>query len=336
METQRRKECIEFVSDGELLMQKTAIPLRSGKEIANPSIEAILSAAPQRMRSELERILDDSIGFAVEELRFRVGKPAQLITSKGEIILPQLGKFTEADSVRMLEVFCGNSVYSKLDELNCGFLTLRGGSRVGICGAPVMENGAIVRFTTATSFNARIPREVKGCAEPCMHRLVEDGRPLSSIIASKPGVGKTTFLRDCARCFSNGAAGMGGLKVAIADERGELTGGIGLSLDTGIRSDAIVGAPKLISIPMLIRNMSPQVIITDELGGRAEAELVLEAAKCGITVLAGVHAGSASDIENRSDLGDLVRSGIMRTFILKRHGGEMILCDDAANDRGAN
>lgn len=329
MELLRNNRRIEFVS-GEASVSAKTLTVNGEKkteqaDTTEASIQTIICAAPRSMQPELKRILNSNSELIVEELRFRVGKPLELITQGGEIMLPQLGTFVETDAEHMLNTFCGNSIYSKLNELNNGFITLPGGARVGICGAPVMERGSILRFTSISSFNIRIPRELKGCAEKSMRLLVENGEPISSIIASSPGVGKTTFLRDCARCFSDGCAGITPVKVAVADERGELTGGRSDALDIGARTDAIIGVPKLISIPMLIRNMSPRVIITDELAGRAEAELITETAKCGVSVIASVHAGSIGDVQKKKELSELAENGQMRMFILERRKGEAIL-----------
>ena len=301
---------------------------------ADAAVKLILSAVPARMEAELNRLLDPSSGINVEELRFRVGRTVQLIASGGEILLPQLGRFSRNEAEKMLNAFCGDSIYSKLNELDLGFISLPGGARVGVCGAPVMEDGQIVRFTSIDSFSVRIPRELKGCAEKSMHLLLKNGRPASSLIFSAPGVGKTTFLRDCARCFSNGLAGVVGIKVAIADERCELSGGAFSSLDIGIRTDAMIGVPKLISIPMLIRNMSPQLIVTDELSGKAEARLIEDASKCGIAIIASAHAGSIEEIMRKAEFSEMIGSGTIKAFLLDRIGGELVL-KEAISDREA-
>lgn len=265
--------------------------------------------------------------FCVEELRFRIGSPIQLITSAGEVMISRFGPFTERDAEEMLKSACESSVYAKENELIRGFVTLRGGARVGICGEPVMERGAIIRFTKVSSLNVRIPHEVLGCAEGCIQLLNKNGRASCCVIAAPPGVGKTTFLRDLARCFSDGVGILRPHKVAIADERFELTGGIGgaSSLNTGKRSDVLAGVPKALSIPMLIRNMSPDIIITDELSGLDEMETVLEAGKCGVAVIASIHAGSAEELVKRRDMKMLFENGNFEARFLKRCCGRFVL-----------
>ncbi|MBQ4429175.1 MAG: hypothetical protein II871_05325 [Clostridia bacterium] len=331
MEMQRKNSRIDFVSG--YTPQPSVIEKENGYggsehgEGTDASVKLILSAAPARMEAELKRLLDPSMRINVEEIRFRVGRPIQLIASCGEVFLPQFGRFSRNEAEKMLNALCGNSIYTKLNELELGFISLPGGARVGVCGAPVIENGKIIRFTSIDSFNVRIPRELRGCAEKSIHHLVRNGRPASSLIFSAPGIGKTTFLRDCARCFSNGIAGVDGIKVAIADERCELSGGAFSSLDIGIRTDAISGVPKLISIPMLIRNMSPQLIVTDELSGKAEAQLIEEASKCGIAIIASAHAGSIEQIRSKAEFSDMIGRGRINAFLLDRIGGELVLSE---------
>lgn len=117
---------------------------------------------------------------------------------------------------------------------------------------------------------------MRGCALPLIDRITYNSKPLSSLIISPPGCGKTTMLRDLARIFSEM-----GFNVCIADERGEISSGRdGIAcLDIGPRTDFICGADKADGMNILLRSMSPDLIITDELGSAGEARAVLDAAR---------------------------------------------------------
>ena len=181
----------------------------------------IVRIVPQRFRGAVEQILE---GGRADEIRFIIDRPMQAAGRRGEQVFLQLKPFTKSEACEMLEAICGHSVFAREQELLQGYVTLAGGARVGICGKPLYENGKVTRLTAVTSFNIRIPREVIGCAERFIGRFFDGSTPLSAIIAAAPGAGKTTFLRDCARCLSDGIGVPRSLRVAVADERNELSG----------------------------------------------------------------------------------------------------------------
>lgn len=285
------------------------------------ALTAVLQLLPQRIAGAVERACD---GAAAEEIRLRVALPPHIVAPGGDRLLEPL-VFTREDASELLERICRRSVYSKAEELKNGFVTLDGGARVGVCGRPVTENGRIVRLTDVSCFNFRITREVIGCAENIMGFVSEHGRPVSTLIAAPPGGGKTTLLRDIARCFSVGA-GVAPCKVAVADERGELAGCVGgaPSFYLGPRTDVMELAPKAQSIGMLIRTMSPELIVTDEIGGEEDAAALAEAVRCGAAVIASAHASSAAELFGRRALAGVLDSGVFGRALLLRRNGSLL------------
>lgn len=71
----------------------------------------------------------------------------------------------------MVTKMCGYSVYSHQSDLVNGFITLKGGCRVGICGTAVIQNGAVTAIRELTSVNIRVAREIKGCSDDISDRL---------------------------------------------------------------------------------------------------------------------------------------------------------------------
>ena len=301
----------------------------SESAVPDACIDALNKVIPKRFAAAVGEAMAAS--GCIEELRFRVNRPVQLITRRGEIMLRN-GAFTAGEAKQLLEAVCSHSVYAKEAELVRGFVSLPGGVRVGIAGEPLAENGKITRLTTVSCFNIRIPRELIGCAEPLIPLLTEEtgeGRmPVTSIIAAPPGAGKTTFLRDCARCFSSGIGAARPLKVAVADERNELAGSVGgvPTLNIGERTDVMAGAPKTVIMPMLLRSMSPEVIVTDEIGGEEDMRAVSEAATYGAAVFASIHAGSSAELRNKKWLIEPIENGLkVRVLLLRRIGGKFAL-----------
>lgn len=282
-------------------------------------IKSVISLLPITLG---EAVTKACSGRSVEEIRFRSGRPPQIVFSDGEMLLSDL-RFTKKDSSELLEKLCRHSVYSHEDELKQGFIAYDGGIRVGVCGKAVTDNGRIVRLTDISSFNIRVAREVIGCSKEIIGYIFDKGSPVSTLIVSKPGGGKTTLLRDIARCLSDGICA-DPMKVCIADERGEIAGSIdGVpTYAVGARTDVYELAPKSESIMMFIRAMNPDVIITDEIGSYKDSSAVKEAAGCGVCVIASTHAGSRDELMTREPMRDLILSGAFkRLLLLNRKGG---------------
>lgn len=282
--------------------------------------EPIKSILPAALR---ERVLRYAGSAPVEEIRIRCGRPVQLVYAQGEELLPYVA--TADDCALLLERISEHSVYAFEEELKSCYITIRGGCRVGLCGR-VRGEGERRRLTDAAGVNIRIARECTGCADGVAPALTEHGRPQSTLIFSAPGVGKTTMLRDIARQFSYGLNGITPRRVCIADERGELAGAyLGRpTLDVGPRTDVMDGCKKADAMRIMVRVMSPEIIITDELGGVEDAEAALDAAASGVAVIASAHAASIEELISRSGVARCVSDGLFRRFVwLTRERGRV-------------
>ena len=56
-------------------------------------------------------------------------------------------------------------MYAYIEQLKQGFLTIRGGHRVGICGTVVMDHDKVKTIRHISGLNIRVAHEVKGCAD---------------------------------------------------------------------------------------------------------------------------------------------------------------------------
>lgn len=292
------------------------------KEIGNRPLTELMRLMPGILRRAVENAGTDLL----EEIRIREGRPVQLLYSDKEKMLT--GLIEEGLCARTLEALSEHALFVREKELEEGFLTVRGGCRVGVAGHYV-PNNAKSRFAEATSCNIRIAREHKGVADNLMSYLIRgSGRPKSVLILSAPGRGKTTILRDAARQLSDGSKIYRGLKVAIADERCELAGGSGNTpvLDVGQRTDVMDGCKKAEAMERLIRSMSPDVIVTDELGNMEDAQAALYASACGIALVASAHAGSMEEAMRKPYLQLLIGNGCFQEVLfLQRFGNRLVL-----------
>lgn len=157
----------------------------------------------------------------IEEIRLRSNGSIILKNSNEQIILQK--KITYQDILETLQVMCNNSIYSYQNEIKNGYITVRGGHRVGITGNCVIENGRVININYISSINFRVAREIIGCANNVLPYILKakENTVYNTLIVSPPGVGKTTLLRDVVKNISDGVpkANFEGVNVGLVDER---------------------------------------------------------------------------------------------------------------------
>ena len=81
-------------------------------------------------------------------------------------------------------------------------------------------------------------------------------------------------------------------------------------MEIGCHTDVMDGCPKAVAIPMLLRSANPQIIAVDELGLPEDFAAVADCARCGVSILGTIHAGSVLEVLHRLQMGglDLIRS----------------------------
>ena len=245
---------------------------------------------------EIKKIHNDLIWEKAEEIRIRVGQAISIRLLNDEIFTKKI--VTLEDMVRLLENFCNNSIYSVQNEINSGFITLKGGHRVGISGSTVFEENSVKNIKYISSLNIRIAREIKGCSENILNVLLKENTFENTLIISPPGCGKTTILRDMIRNLSNGYKNIKGKNISLVDERSEIAAmyrGVPQN-DVGLRTDVMSNLSKSLGMKMMIRSMGPQIIATDEIGTKEDLESVKEAIASGVKVLLTIHGSDLSDV----------------------------------------
>ena len=241
----------------------------------------------------------------VTELRLCRNKP--VLVSRGNHTLMLHDKtankviFTNRMMDYTVDKLTGGSLYSVNEYIKEGFVTLRGGHRVGICGTAVVRDEGVSHIKHISALCFRIAREVKGCALELMGELVSGEGLCNVLIASPPGCGKTTVLRDICRLISNGELPIGIRRVGIADERGEIAASVcgEPAFDVGVASFVCDGYPKSFAMMSMLRSMCPDVIVTDEIGTEADFCGIENALRCGVNVIATAHSGGMHDLKRR-------------------------------------
>lgn len=281
--------------------------------------------------STLKHILPQAVFRALEEnlnaeklreIRLRAGKPVSVLydgkaprylTANGVGDDRSKALVCSADDVNRAVVFSAeHSVYAYSDDINRGFISLPNGCRVGICGEVVSDDRRVLSVKGYSSVNIRIPHEIIGCSQCIMTDIVSNSCRV--LLISAPGAGKTTMLRDIARALSDGNPP---LNVLIADERNEISctvGGI-CRHDVGTHTDVIVGGSKEHMFECAVRSMRPDVIVTDEIFGMKDVEILREAVGCGISVVASAHASDPTAFSKRAFFRTLVGERLFERYI---------------------
>lgn len=253
-----------------------------------------------------------------EEIRLRVGREITVLLPESERFC---GVMVEQEDLESLcNLATEFSRYAAVETLRQGYLSLRGGCRVGFCGTVVMKDEAAVNLKDFSSASIRIAREKQGIASGLPSMLFQDGRFLSTLILSPPGGGKTTLLRELVRCLSTGGNDFPGQRVSLADERGELAvlrQGIA-QMDVGPRTDVLDGCPKARAIPMLLRCMNPQIIAVDEITLQEDLRAMTMAANCGVGLLATIHAAHVDELRRKPLYQELLAAGVFRLAVILR------------------
>ena len=158
------------------------------------------------------------------------------------------------------------------------------------------RNGKVVGLT------CRIGRAVYGTIE-IITDFVESGK--SILIMGRPGIGKTTMLREAARVLADEQR----KRVVVVDTSNEIAG------DGDIPHPAIGKARRMqVRIPSLqhevmieaVENHMPQVIVIDEIGTELEAQAARTIAERGVQLIGTAHGNNLDNLLLNPTLSDLI------------------------------
>jgi len=270
---------------------------------------------------------------SIREIRVRAGGRASLLTAAGEVLCP--GSFSQPQVMQMAEALSEHALYARSEEQRQGFVTLRGGHRMGLCGRVVMNGQSIRALREISSLCVRIAGQWYGAASALTPYLWdEEGRVRSTLIIGLPGMGKTTLLRDACRELSEK-----GVHMCVVDERSELaamSAGVA-QLDVGPNTDVLDGCAKEAGLRWMLRSMAPEVLVTDELGSMMDAQALMDAARCGVSVMASVHGRDLDTTLSRGSLYQLLQSQVFSRYVVLSSAavGQIdMICDEKLRPLG--
>lgn len=282
-------------------------------------IDEILKVLPKYISNEIIKL---NCSQSITEIRLRTKSKVILICINREIVLDCI--VTTNAILEVLLNVSKNSIYAIQNDINNGFVIIRGGHRIGISGEVVYVDGKIKNIKNICSLNIRVARQIYGCADKVLPEIIEDGKINNTLIISPPGCGKTTLIRDIIRQISNGIPSMKfkGKNVSLIDERGEIASayeGVA-SLDVGVRTDIMSNVTKATGMKMMIRSMAPNVIATDEIGKPEDILAIKEAILSGVNVIFTMHGDSITSIIKNKDIKELLDLNIFDKIIILSNG----------------
>lgn len=238
-------------------------------EVLPPPLQAAVRAATDR-ELLVEVVLD-------------LGRPAEVRTFSDQTVFPDL-EVAEADLLHVI-----GRIGDFGDDNRAGIArTLHRISAIR------NRKGRIIGLTL------RFGRAVYGTAE-IVRDIIESGHNV--LLLGRPGVGKTTLLRETARLLAEGR------RVVIVDTSNEIAG------DGDIPHPAIGRARRMqVATPTLqhevmieaVENHNPQVIVIDEIGRELETEAARTIAERGVQLIGTAHGNSLDNLLLNPTLSDLI------------------------------
>ena len=282
------------------------------------SVEEVLEYFPYDVKKKIKEYGNDLNNL--EEIRVRTNR--NLLLKIGQVECEVNYMISTQELLEILQRICDNSIYTYQNQICNGFITIKGGHRVGITGNVVLKEGQVQTISHIYSLNFRISRQVLNCSKDILPYILNlrENTIYNTIILSPPGRGKTTLLRDIVRNISNGIPEyhFKGIDVGLVDERGEIAAmykGIPQN-DVGMRTDILDNVSKDVGMRMLVRSMSPRVIVADEIGTKKDIEAINYAVTSGVKGIFTAHGSNLDDITLNPILNKLYELYVIEKIIL--------------------
>ncbi len=260
----------------------------------------LIEILPSKIRRNIqEDLLDDAIEIVLD-----IGRIPEVRLGNGKII------YLGSDNVTSDEI---DYIVSKIPEFT-------NDNRSGLPGTLHRISAIRNRQGKIIGLTCRIGRVITGTIS-CIKDFVVQNK--SILFLGRPGVGKTTKLREIARLMADDL----GKRVVVVDTSNEIAG------DGDVAHPAIGKARRMqVSQPEFqkdimieaVENHTPEVIVVDEIGTELEAQAARTIAERGVMLIATAHGNTLENLIKNPTMSDLV-GGV----------SSVTLGDDEAKHRGS-
>lgn len=270
----------------------------------NNTKNEIYSFFPKRLINVFDVVLEDAQWNILEEIRiFKKGYIILSINNTSYFISNNLKlSFTIKDAYtfdqgligEIINLLTGFSPFAYESYMSKGYISAKGGHRVGICGTFYQSGERKFPITEIMALNIRVAKPVLCFDDSVINMMLQNSRILNTVVISPPKCGKTTFLRNFSRHLSFKKSLP---SICIVDERKELC-----NMDRGVpyynigdNTFVIDSVKKNIAIKMAIESLAPEIIICDELSDLDDSNALYNAILSGISVIFSCHGNSYDD-----------------------------------------
>ena len=240
----------------------------------------------------LINVLPEKIAEVINE-NGNLDKLIEVVMDVGRI---PLARYTNGDLPLSAEEVTYENIDSVVEKIGTFDLDNRAGMERTLHRISAIRN----RHNRIIGLTCRVGRAVFGTLD-IIADYISSGKSL--LILGKPGIGKTTMLREAARVLSSQK------RVIIVDTSNEIGG------DGDVPHPAVGDARRLqVAQPTLqhevmieaVENHNPEVIIIDEIGRELEAQAARTIAERGVQLIGTAHGQTISNLLMNPTLSDLI------------------------------
>ncbi len=267
-------------------------------------LQGVLELLPIRMAENINDICK-KLGSQsiVNEIRLRLDRPASLTVDGKNITLPVKCNTTEIKGAIL--ALTGGSPYAYSETIKNGYIPQKNGVRCGVC--PRSDFGGAVDEITSLCIRLPYEIEVQGqISELCK----KNGKTVSTLLYSPPGIGKTTVLRMLIKKLCSGETP---LRAAVIDTKHEL---YTASTSADTLTDYLFGFSKGEGIELALRSLSPEVVFCDEIGSQSDADSILTTTNTGVPLIVAAHADSFDSLLKRPHIKRLYDNNVFARYVL--------------------